>query len=241
MAAVRNYPEWALIAGGAGFIGQAIGLRLRSQGMRVEIVDTSLPRDPKLAEASSVVDLANLDETIAYAQGILRREGPPSVIVSTLGLYERRSLFEYDDISVSAMLRSNFTALVYLVRAFLKSMLERGSGQILAVTSQAGVIGTRDPLYAATKAAVTAFVKSLAVEYGQTGLIFNIVSCGPVAGTRMAAEISLQRHEYYRHTISIGRIIELDEAAEFMMSLILNKNFATSGVTFDLDGGMVRR
>lgn len=232
---------WAIVTGGAGALGARVVSRLEDIGVAVVVLD----RQQGFTSSDSVtyhqVDLADYSAVEEISTNLLTRRGAPRYVVAAAGLYERRSILQYDADAAERTVGANLLSLTYLLRFVLGPMLAETEGHVVALSSQVGVTGTSDPLYAASKAGVTAFMKSLAREYGRRGLTFTTVSCGPIDGTPMAQGMSPARREYYRAAIPIGRMVTVDEVVELVVWLLTKGGQASNGATFDLDGGLVCR
>lgn len=232
---------WAIVTGGAGTLGARVVSRLEDIGVAVVVLD----RQHGFTSSDSVtyhqVDLADYSAVEEISTNLLTRRGAPRYVVASAGLYERRSILQYDADAAERTLGANLLSLTYLLRFVLGPMLAETEGHVVALSSQVGVTGTSDPLYAASKAGVTAFMKSLAREYGRRGLTFTTVSCGPIDGTPMAQGMSPARQEYYRAAIPIGRMVTVGEVVELVLWLLTEGGPASNGATFDLDGGLVCR
>lgn len=188
---------WAIVTGGTGGLGAAVVSRLQERGVGVVALDIAQGPLSSDRVVYRQVDLSDYSAAKAVSIDLLERLGPPRYIVAAAGLYERRTLFEYDAETTERSLRANLLSLVYLLRFFLPAMLSATGCRVVALSSQVGVTGGSDPLYSATKAGVTAFMKSMARQYGSDDISFTTVSCGPVDGTAMAGGMSAARRDYY--------------------------------------------
>jgi len=127
----RSRPStWALLAGGAGAIGREIADRLADAQITVVVADIRQPTGTANSHEFVKVDLANFQDTMALAKQLCAQLDPPRYVISTVGLYERRSLFDYDEDHTDTMLRSNFSALLSVARAFLAPMIDVGHGRL---------------------------------------------------------------------------------------------------------------
>lgn len=169
---------WALVTGGVGALGAAIVARLDEVNTPTVVLDPQLPAKPSTRVSYYQVDVSDYRAIQAISRDLLQALGPPRYLIATAGLYERRSLFEYDPEALERILRANLVSLVYTLRFFLQPMMSASSGRVIALSSQVGVSGGIDPLYAATKAGVTAIMKSTAKEYARSGVTFSTVSLG---------------------------------------------------------------
>lgn len=178
----------ALVAGGGGAIGGAIARGLATDGLAVGVVD----RDPDGAkrtvetiEVSGGVadaapcDLSRGDELRQAVAELTRRLGPPEVLVHAAGIYPRSAVVDMDEGEWDHVLAVNLTSAFRLCRTVLPSMLERGSGRIVLVTSSLGTTGSpRGAHYAVSKAGLDALVRSLSAEVADQGVTANAVAPG---------------------------------------------------------------
>lgn len=232
--------NWVLIAGGSGSLGGAIGQRISRDGTPTVSLDLVPPPSDCPSEHLQV-DLSVAADTEAAIETLVRKKGAPATVIMAAGRYDRSTLLAYETSQVEGMFASNVLTVVNVLRFILPCMLARQKGQVVAITSQAGASGALDPIYASCKAAVTALIKSLAIEHSVNGIVFNVISCGPVDGTAMVASTTPERRQSYESAIPLGRLITVDEVVEVVRSIIEQRNPAMTGTTLDLDGGMLRR
>ncbi len=174
----------AVVTGGAGGIGGAISRLFAAHGALVEIVDLDADRaaaallDITEAGGSARMHVANVrrsDEVEKVAEDVLRERGRVDVLVNNVGDY--RPLVRYERSAPEdwqEMLDVNLGHVLLVTRAFLDAMIEAGSGSIVNIHSVEGMRGyPGDPVYAAAKAGVAQFTRSMAVRFGRKGLRVN--------------------------------------------------------------------
>lgn len=233
-------PDWSIVTGSSGAIGSAVCNRLAAAGVAIAGLDlTPWDRSPQNL-APGPVDLRDLTALRAMLRPMLDVLGPPRYVVHVAGIYPLRSLEELDDDGAQNVMAVNYLSAVELCRLVVPPAVTAGGARIVLVTSQAGVTGGTDAAYAASKAALTVFGKSLAREYGSTGLRVNMLSPGPVE-SEMAAVMPTHRRTYYENAIPIKRFTRAEEVAELAEYLLLRAPDALHGATIDIDGGLVRR
>jgi NAD(P)-dependent dehydrogenase (short-subunit alcohol dehydrogenase family) len=153
----------ALVTGGASGMGQIIARRLATQGARVAI--------------------SRLDEVEAKVAEVESQLGPLDLLVHAAALMPSHKLQDHSHQDMERLFRINYFGTVYMVQAALPSMLERGSGRIIAFGSIAGIaLVPKMGAYCATKAAVNAYMEVLQNEIRDSGVRAHLV-CPPAVNT----------------------------------------------------------
>lgn len=165
----------AVVTGGGSGIGAAIAQRLRSDGLRVAIIDLN-PGDEKFAYTADVTDRAAVD---AALDEIRTELGPVTVLVNAAGLerFKRFTDLTFDD--WSHVIDVNLNGTFHCIQAVLPDMVEAGWGRIVNISSSSTHSG--QPFmsaYVSAKSAVNGLTKSLALEYGPHGITVNAVPPG---------------------------------------------------------------
>ncbi len=175
-----------LITGGARGIGQAVAEGALQEGARVAIwslnpasVEQARGAMPTLAWADAV----DVGDRAAVSQGFRRVEehvGPVDVLVNNAGYTLTSRFMEEDESYWRRVVDTNFWGVIYTIREALTSMLERQTGSIVNVVSDAGRVGMGgESVYAGAKGGVVAFSKSIAQETAKAGVRVNCVAPGP--------------------------------------------------------------
>lgn len=250
----------AVVTGAGRGIGRAIALALAGAGGDVVLAG----RDPSTlaatAELAAVAgagtlcvrtDVTSEDEVSALADATFERFGVADTVVANSGVGGPSGpLWELERAGWEETFAVNVTGVFLTARAFLPSMLERGSGSVIVVGSMTGKrpLWGRTP-YAASKLALVGLVRTLAVETAGRGVRVNLVSPGPVAGDRMdwvfraqAEGRGITAEEARGEMIAqlpIGRLVEPEEVAGAVVSLASGTLSAVTGVDLNVSGGMV--
>jgi len=169
------YVKNAVVTGGGSGIGQAIVNRLRADGHHVAVLDLK-PGDDEFAFAADVTDRAQIDEVLA---GIRAKFGPVSILVNAAGL---DSFKKFHDVSFERWQRVidvNLNGVFHCIQAVLPDMIEAGWGRIVNISSSSTHSGAPYMApYVAAKSAVNGLTKTLALEYGPSGITVNAVPPG---------------------------------------------------------------
>lgn len=215
-------PSVAVVTGGASGIGRACAQELRSRGWRVAVLDLQSATDVDLPV---VVDMTDPAGVAAAVDRIETQLGPIGAVVSAAGHY---AMVPFTDIAPAAwhrMLRVHLGGLLHLSRAVVPRMVARGSGSIVAVTSELAVGGgDEDAHYAAAKGAVIGLVRSLSAELASTGVRVNAVAPGPT-DTPLLAPDSPWREPGYLATLPARRLVSPEEIALTAAFLIEDGTF----------------
>jgi 2-hydroxycyclohexanecarboxyl-CoA dehydrogenase len=165
----------ALVTGGASGIGRAIVSRLRSDGLRVAILDLS-PTDEPNSFVADVTDAAAVQTAVGAARDAL---GSITVLVNAAGVerFRRFHNLSFDD--WSRIVDVNLNGVFHTVKAVLPDMVAAGWGRIVNISSSSTQSGQQFmTAYVAAKSAVNGLTKSLALEYGPSGITVNGVAPG---------------------------------------------------------------
>jgi hypothetical protein len=181
----------AIVTGASSGIGEATALALARGGARVvgvarreeqlqRVVDECRTHAPdSVASPGDVSDRATCERIIADAT---ERFGRVDILVNNAGVSMRRHVAEQTIDEVERVMRINYLGTVYLTLSVLPQMVERDEGCIVNVTSVAGYVpNPRESAYAASKAAISMFTHTAAVDLADSGVHVGVVSPGPIA------------------------------------------------------------
>ncbi len=225
----------ALVTGAASGIGAAVTRELRSRGWRVAGFDLR-PSDCDLPVTGDVTDPAAVTAAVARVTTEL---GPVRALVTAAGYYEMIPFEELTAEQWQRMLRVHLGGLANAARAVLPGMLERGAGQIVAVSSELAVGGgDGDAHYAAAKGAIIGLVRSLAAEVAGRGVLVNSVAPGPT-DTPLLAPDSPWRAPDYLATLPVGRLARPDEIAATVRFVVEEGSFLVGEVVSVNSGAVI--
>ncbi|BBX95018.1 SDR family NAD(P)-dependent oxidoreductase [Mycobacterium lacus] len=165
----------AVVTGGGSGIGRAVAQRLRADGLDVATIDLQ-PSDTDLAYTADVTERAQVDAALSEIRG---RLGPVTVLVNAAGLdgFQRFSNITFED--WQRVIDVNLNGVFHTIQAVVPDMIEAGWGRIVNISSSSAHSGQPYMAhYVAAKSAVNGLTKSLALEYGPSGITVNAVPPG---------------------------------------------------------------
>lgn len=234
----------ALVTGASGGIGGAIAKSLRQAGATVALSGTRQDALDALAgelgEGASVL-VANLSDADDVAGLIGRAEealGGLDILVNNAGLTRDNLAARMKDEDWEAVLAVNLGAAFKLSRAALRGMMRQRWGRIVNVTSIVGVTGNPGQTnYAASKAGLIGFSKSLAAEVASRNITVNCIAPGFIA-TPMTDALSDAQREKLLQSIPAGRLGAVEDIAAGAVYLASEEASYITGQTLHINGGM---
>ena len=165
----------AVVTGGGSGIGQAVAQRLRADGLDVATLDLN-PSDDQLAFTADVTDRAQVEKAL---DAIRAQLGPVTVLVNAAGLEKFKRFTDVTFEDWQRVIDVNLNGVFHCIQAVLPDMIEAGWGRIVNISSSSTHSGQpyMSP-YVAAKSAVNGLTKSLALEYGPSGVTVNAVPPG---------------------------------------------------------------
>jgi NAD(P)-dependent dehydrogenase (short-subunit alcohol dehydrogenase family) len=236
----------ALVTGASRGIGAATARALDAAGARVALVARALDELETVAgelRHDPVVLPADLEEPTAAAS-VARRAldalGHVDVLVNNAATAARLPTVDTDIATIDKILAVNVRAPLLLIAALLPSMTERGRGSIINLSSVSGVIGTpRRAAYAASKGAIDAATRSLAVELGPFGIRVNSVAPGVVDTALWASNKKIGGvPEAINALTPLRRWADPEDVADVIVFLASDASRFVTGETISADGGM---
>jgi NAD(P)-dependent dehydrogenase (short-subunit alcohol dehydrogenase family) len=240
----------AAVVGGASGVGAEVAKIIASQGGEVVILDIQEGLAGQVAEeirglggAASVVgvDVTKPDSVRAAADAVLARFGRVDVLATSVGWNEHSFFMDQGEELWEKILQINLMGQVRLVHAFLPSMKASGGGSIVVVSSDAGRVGTNgETVYAAAKAGVIGFTKSLAREVTRFGIRINCVSPGPTDTPLFRSATATQPHiaDAMVKLIPMKRMAKPEEQASAIVFLASDAASYITGQTLSVNGGL---
>jgi meso-butanediol dehydrogenase/(S,S)-butanediol dehydrogenase/diacetyl reductase len=235
----------ALVTGGGSGIGRSIAHALLDAGATVVVsgrrraqLDETLAGHDAARTFARPTDIADGADVRALVAEVVERFGRLDVVVSNAAGYVPGDITELDDEAWASMRATNVDGFFHLAKASLPVLAEHG-GSFVAVSSVSGLAGDwAQAGYNATKAAVSNFVRSLALDWGKSGVRINAVAPAltRTEPTRAVWEDPALAEQFADRTAA-GRIGEPDEIAPAVLFLASDAASYVSGVILPVDGG----
>ena len=238
----------ALITGASRGIGAAIALALGEQGATVIGTATSDGGAASISSAFAtagikgegmalnVNDAAQVEATL---KAISEKYGDVSILVNNAGITRDTLLMRMKDDDWDAVISTNLTSVFRMSQAVLRPMMKARTGRIISISSVVGHMGNAGQTnYAAAKAGMTGFTKSLAAEVGSRGITVNCVAPGFI-DTDMTAELSEEITNKMLARIPAGRLGNVKEIAATVAFLASPNAAYITGETIHVNGGML--
>lgn len=238
----------ALVTGGMGGIGEAISIRLHDVGHAVVVTysPSNTGADDWLArmEASGrqfrayPVDVADFASCERCASQIKAEIGPIDILVNNAGITRDASFKKLEKDSWDAVLRTNLDSVFNMTKQWYEDMTARGWGRIVNISSVIGCKGGFGQTnYAAAKAGMHGFTKSLALEVARKGVTVNTVSPGFIA-TRMVTAVPDEiMQSKILPEIPVGRLGQPEEVAALVAYLCSHEAAFVTGANISINGG----
>ena len=225
-----------LVTGGNRGIGLATARALAAQGHRVAVTHRSSGApEGLLGVRCDVTSSEDVDRAFGEVEAA---QGPVEVLVSNAGITEDQLLLRMSEESFARVLDANLTAAFRVAKRASRGMLKGRFGRLVFVSSVVGLSGGAGQAnYAASKAGLVGFSRSLARELGSRGITSNVVSPGFV-DTDMTAELGEDRKQELLKTIPLGRTATADEVAAVVAFLAGDASSYVTGAVLPVDGGL---
>ncbi len=236
--------ETALITGASGGIGAAIATALHAQGANIILHGTRAERLATLQEElggrASVVtaDLRDRKAVSNIVAEATEKAGPISILINNAGITQDNLAMRMKDEEWDKVLDVNLTASMILCRAVLRGMMKARHGRIISISSIVGVTGNPGQTnYAASKAALIGFSKSLAQEVASRGVTVNVVAPGFIE-TPMTEQLNDGQKFALMDRVPAARLGQPHEIAGAVAYLASGEAAYVTGATIHVNGGM---
>lgn len=239
--------EIALVTGATRGIGQAIALALGAQGARIvgtattaegaERIGTAL-REAGVKGEGMVMNVTDPGSIDAALGAMTEAFGAPGILVNNAGITRDNLLLRMKDAEWDQVIDTNLTSVYRLCKACVRTMTKARKGRIVNIASVVAMSGNAGQAnYAAAKAGMIGFTKSLARELGSRGITVNCVAPGFI-DTDMTRALNEQQRQALLGTIPLGRLGRPEEIAAVVAFLASPAAAYITGETIQVNGGM---
>ena len=238
----------AIVTGGGRGIGRAVAVRLANEGADVAISYRS--NDETAESAAEEVraggvrceifkgDVASAGDVEALIKGVTEVFGRIDILVNNAGLTRDNLMMRMKEEEFDHVIGTNLKGTYLCTKAVLRPMIRARWGRIVNVSSVVGLVGNAGQAnYAASKAGINGFTKSVAREVAQRGITANVVAPGYVE-TELTGSLPEKVKDQIRGQVPAGRFGDAEEVAEVVAFLAGEGAGYVTGQTVAVDGGM---
>jgi len=237
----------ALVTGASRGIGKAIAAELARRGMTVIGTATSESGAQGITQwlseggfkgRGAVLNVTSQESVDALLKDIEAKEGSPTVLVNNAGITRDNLLLRMKPEEWDEIMNTNLASVFRLSKAVLRGMMKARRGRIINIASVVGVMGNAGQTnYAAAKAGIIGFSKSLAREVGSRNITVNVVAPGFIA-TDMTAQLAAEQQQQLVGQVALGRLGAPEDIAHAVAFLASSQAGYITGETLHVNGGM---
>jgi 3-oxoacyl-[acyl-carrier protein] reductase len=238
----------AVVTGAGRGIGRAIALKFASEGADVACVSRTVENSEKVAGEiraqgrkawAYAVDVSDANSVLTAAEKILTDTGRVDILVNNAGVTSDTLLMRMSEADWDTVLDTNLKGAFLFSKALVRTLIKQRSGHIINISSVIGLIGNAGQCnYAASKAGLIGFTKSLAREVASRGITVNAIAPGFIETDMTAALGEALRAEVLK-TIPLGAIGQAEDIAQAALFLASSASRYITGQVLTVDGGMV--
>ena len=251
---MRLEGQTAIVTGGASGIGRATAIALGLEGANVAVADIALEQaqsvcnqinDSSFGSAIACrVDLTKRAEVEQAVKTVIGQFGGVDILVNCAGWDRLEPFIESTEETWDKVLTINFKSVLQTAKAVLPHMIERGSGKIISIASDAGRVGSSwEAVYSGAKGAVIAFSKTLARETARYNITVNVI-CPGMTDTPLMQAIRAQSEKTAKIVDAVvkatpfRRAAKPEEIAAMVVFLASNDADFVTGQTISVNGGL---
>jgi len=238
----------AVVTGASRGIGRAIALRFAQAGADVVVVSRTAENSEKTAAEiralgrkawALAVDVSDAAAIASAAEILLEQAGRVDILVNNAGVTKDGLLMRMSQSDWDTVLNTNLRGAFLFTKALTRTFLKQRSGRIINLASVIGLIGNAGQAnYAASKAGLIGFTKSVAKEFGSRGVTCNAIAPGFIE-TDMTAALNETQKEAILKQIPLGSLGQASDIAEAALYLAGPGGRYITGQVLTVDGGMV--
>ncbi|MGX2029529.1 3-oxoacyl-ACP reductase FabG [Methylocaldum gracile] len=239
--------KFAVVTGASRGIGRAIALRLAKDGHTVIGTATTESGANAISAALAeggfrgkgmVLDVAEADSVERFFNSVNEEFGAPLILVNNAGITRDNLLMRMKDEEWDDIIRTNLSSVYRMCKAGLRGMMKAREGRMINITSVVGAMGNAGQTnYAAAKAGIIGFTKSLAREVGSRNITVNAVAPGFI-DTDMTRALPEESRKALLDNIPLARLGSADEVAGVVAFLCSDDAAYITGETIHVNGGM---
>lgn len=236
-----------LVTGATRGIGRAIALKLGKAGATVIGTGTSDDGSKKISKIFSENNILGIgmklnvtdnEQITNLLNNISENYGSVDILINNAGITRDNILLRMKEDEWDEIISTNLTSVYKMSKSVLRGMLKKRSGRIISITSVVGTMGNAGQSnYAAAKAGIIGFTKSLAREVGVRGITVNAIAPGFIQ-TDMTDNLSDIQKEALASQIPMGRLGAVDEVANVVLFLADEGGSYITGQTLHVNGGL---
>jgi len=236
-----------LVTGATRGIGKAIALTLGGAGATVVGTATSedgaeniskILADNKILGKGIMLDVTDNNLISNLVKTIIEDFGSVDILVNNAGITRDNILLRMQEDEWQDIINTNLSSIYKMSKSVLRGMIKNRSGRIISITSVVGVMGNAGQSnYAASKAGIIGFTKSLAREVGVRGITVNAIAPGFIE-TDMTNSLPSEQKDALASQIPMGRLGTTDEVAQAVLFLAGDSGSYITGQTLHVNGGM---
>ncbi len=244
---MRLVGKVALVTGAAQGIGKAVALLLARNGADIVVSDINLEKAEETAQEVQTlgrkalavkVDVARLDDVEKMVEAILAQFGRVDILVNNAGIARDKLILRMTEEDWDAVLNINLKGTFNCTKAVVRHMSKQKSGKIVNIASVVGEMGNAGQgNYAASKAGVIGFTKTIAREFAQRGINVNAIAPGYIE-TPMTDSLPEKVKEELRRMIPMDRLGKPEDVAETVLFLVSDSSNYITGQVLNVNGGI---
>ena len=240
----------AVVIGGAGGLGEACAHALATQKASVVIASRNLARLQPVAEkiqkdtgskaVAMEVDVTSEHSVVALAEQVMQRFSTVDILVNAQGINVKQPSVDIDFATWDSLFATNVRGVMLPCKVFGKTMIEKGDGKIINLSSVRGIRGARggNTIYGATKGAVDMITRMLAVEWAEFNIKVNAIGPSLAMTPMMKKAATPERLEEIRQTLLFKKFCTPEDVGAACVYLAAPESDYVTGQIIYVDGGL---